>query len=97
MKRELIADLFSKFEAAKRLLDGIESWSARDLQEHLGYTDWRNFVKVIDKAKSSCENSGGSINDHFVDINKMVELGSSAQRTIDDSALKINNEIFIQS
>jgi DNA-damage-inducible protein D len=87
MKRELIDELFGKFELAKRLIKGFECWSARDLQVHLGYTEWRNFVKVIEKAQSACENSGGVVADHFVDLNKMVDLGSGAQRPIDDIAL----------
>ena len=87
MKRELIDELFGKFELAKRLIEGFECWSARDLQVHLGYTEWRNFVKVIEKAQSACENSGGVVADHFVDLNKMVDLGSGAQRPIDDIAL----------
>ncbi len=53
----------------------------------LGYTEWRNFGKVIDKAKNACENVGHSITDHFVDVNKMVELGSGAERQIDDIML----------
>jgi DNA-damage-inducible protein D len=87
MKHELIQELFSKFELAKRLINDVECWSARDLQEKLGYTEWRNFVKIIDKAKNACENSGGVTADHFVDLNKMVDLGSGAQRQIDDIAL----------
>ncbi len=87
MKRELINDLFSKFEQAKRTIEDIECWSARELQRHLGYSEWRNFVKVIEKAKISCQNANGSINDHFVELNKMVDLGSGAQRSLDDIAL----------
>jgi len=51
MKHELINDLFSKFEQAKRVINDMECWSARDIQVHLGYTEWRNFAKVIEKAK----------------------------------------------
>jgi DNA-damage-inducible protein D len=87
MKQELIVELFQKFEDACYLLKGIECWSARELQEVLGYSEWRNFLKVIDKAKTACENTGISVNDHFVDVNKMVELGSGAVRELDDIAL----------
>jgi len=87
MKKELIVELFQKFEEACYLYNGMECWSARDLQEVLGYTEWRNFLKVIEKAKTSCENAGISTFDHFVDVNKMVELGSGATREIDDVAL----------
>jgi DNA-damage-inducible protein D len=53
----------------------------------LGYNRWENFVKVIDKAKLSCENSGAKISDHFPDIRKMIELAKGAQRQVVDYAL----------
>jgi DNA-damage-inducible protein D len=87
MKKELIDELLGKFEEARYFLEGIECWSARDLQEIFGYTDWRNFLKVIEKAKSACENVGGKAPDHFVDVNKMIDLGKGAQREIEDIAL----------
>ena len=62
----------------------IEFWYARELQDVLEYTEWRNFKKVIDKAKIACDNSGNSVEDHFVDINKMVQIGSGADRIVDD-------------
>ena len=78
----------SAFENIKKHLeDGIEFWYARDLQDVLEYTEWRNFKKVIDKAKTACGNSGNSIDDHFVDVNKMVQIGSGADRIIDDIQL----------
>lgn len=55
--------------------NGNEFWYARDLREVLEYTEWRNFSKVIDKAKVSCKTSGEVETSHFVDINKMVESG----------------------
>ena len=76
MKKEKITELFRKFEQACYIYKNVECWSAREFQEILGYSEWRNFVKVIDKAKASCQNSGQEINDHFVDTNKMVDLGS---------------------
>lgn len=87
MKQELIAELFQRFEEACYLYNEIECWSARDLQEVLGYTEWRNFLKVIEKAKIACENTGIPVSDHFVDVNKMVPLGSGAERNIEDIAL----------
>jgi len=87
MKKELISELFEKFEKARILIDNIECWSARDLQSIFNYADWRNFVKVIDKAKTSCKSSNNELSDHFVDINKMVELGSGSKREITDIAL----------
>lgn len=54
---------------------GNEFWYARELQEVLEYTEWRNFSKVIDKARVSCKTSGEVETSHFVDVNKMVESG----------------------
>ena len=87
MKKELIGELFRKFEEASYLYNEIECWSARELQSIFNYKDWRNFLKVIDKAKTACEHSGVTITDHFVDISKMVALGSGSQRQIEDVAL----------
>jgi DNA-damage-inducible protein D len=61
MEKEMIAKLFQKFEEACYLYNNMECWSARDLQEILGYTEWRNFLKVIEKAKIACENTGVSV------------------------------------
>ena len=72
---------------AQRTENGVEYWLARDLQHLLGYTEWRNFLKIVGKAKTACEVSGHSIADHFVDDNKMVEIGSGAPREIDDLML----------
>jgi DNA-damage-inducible protein D len=72
MKKELIAELFVQFEQAAYEYKGIECWSARELQQIFAYTDWRNFIKVVDKAKGACENAGEKVSDHFVDVNKMV-------------------------
>lgn len=87
MKKELIAELLRKFELACYNFKGIECWSARELQEILGYTKWDNFLKVIDKARAACANAGGGTTDHFADVGKMVELGSGAEREIADIAL----------
>ncbi|MDX9756775.1 MAG: DNA damage-inducible protein D, partial [Sulfurimonas sp.] len=56
-------------------------------QHLLGYTEWRNFQNAISKAKTACEVSGQNISDHFVDINKMVEIGSGATKEVDDIML----------
>lgn len=87
MKKEFISELFAKFEEASYQFEGVECWSARDLQIILGYSKWDNFIKVIDKAKISCENAGELISNHFADIGKMIELAKSAQREINDIAL----------
>lgn len=87
MKKELITELFARFEQACYIYEGIECWSARELQEIFNYTDWRNFSKVVEKAVNACENSGTSVKDHFVEINKMIEVGKGGQRQVDDIAL----------
>ncbi|MHB8779450.1 MAG: DNA damage-inducible protein D [Anaerolineales bacterium] len=87
MKQELIVELFQRFEDACYLYNEIECWSARDLQEVLGYAEWRNFLKVIEKAKTACENAGVPVPDHFVDVNKMIEIGKGGQREVEDAAL----------
>lgn len=87
MKSEDILALFERFEQAATKINDIECWSARSLCPLLGYTDWRNFVKAIDKAKESCINAGERELDHFVDANKMINLAKGAQRSIDDVLL----------
>lgn len=87
MKTEQIAELLEKFEGACFDFKGIECWSARELQEILGYTKWANFFNVIEKAKAACEKAGNSISDHFAEVGKMVEIGSGTQREVEDVAL----------
>lgn len=87
MKSELVRQLTTNFESAAYTADEVEFWYARDLQKLLGYAEWRNFTQVIDKAKIACKNAGQEIEDHFVDVNKMIDLGKSAQREIEDIML----------
>ncbi|MDX8399441.1 MAG: DNA damage-inducible protein D [Gallionellaceae bacterium] len=85
MKTDLIHSLTDSFEAhAQQTESGVEFWLARDLQHLLGYSEWRNFSAVISKAKTACEVSGHAVSDHFVDVNKMVDLGSGGQREVED-------------
>jgi len=87
MKTEEIKELFVQFERAAAELEGIECWSARELQNLLGYSKWENFEKVIQKAKDACKNAGEEIEYHFPDIRKMVKIGSGAEKEIDDILL----------
>lgn len=89
MKKELIVQLHASFEQCMRTETegGTEFWLARDLQELLGYSQWRNFEPVIEKARTACENSGFDAADHFAEARKMVDVGSGAQREIDDVML----------
>ena len=65
----------SLFERAKHIReDGFEFWYARELQKILDYTEWRNFSKVIEKAKIACEQSENAVSHHFVEVNKMVDF-----------------------
>lgn len=76
------------FESIKHINEyGQEYWLARELQPVLEYTEWRNFSRIIDKAKVACTGSENRVEDHFVDVNKMVEIGSSTYRELEDYQL----------
>ena len=88
MKKDIVYKLTESFEDfLHKTEDGVEFWLARDLQHLLGYGKWDNFQNVISKAKTACEISGQDIADHFADVGKMVEIGSGAQKEIDDVML----------
>jgi DNA-damage-inducible protein D len=87
MKSEEIKTLFVQFEHVAAEFEGVECWSARELQSLLGYSKWENFSKVIDKAKESCHSAEEKISDHFPDVRKMVKIGSGAEKEIDDILL----------
>jgi DNA-damage-inducible protein D len=87
MKTEEIKALFAQFEQVSGEFEGIECWSARELQILLGYSKWENFSKVIDKAKESCQNSGEKIEDHFPGIRKTISMPKGAEKEIDDILL----------
>jgi DNA-damage-inducible protein D len=80
MEKEKITKLNITFEEHSYEQDGVEYWLARELQNLLGYTEWRNFLNTVDKAKESCKTTGEATLDHFVDVNKMVKIGSGAER-----------------
>jgi DNA-damage-inducible protein D len=85
MKKEIIHRLTENFEDyLHHTEDGVEFWFARDLQHLLGYEKWDNFHNVINKAKTACEVTGQNISDHFAEVGKMVEIGSGAQKEIED-------------
>jgi DNA-damage-inducible protein D len=89
MEINQIQQLTFSFEGhAQQTENGVEFWLARDLQHLLGYTEWRNFNQTaISRAKTACEVSGHAISDHFVDVNKMIQLAKGAERQIEDIML----------
>ena len=87
MKSDEILNLFSQFESAASEYEGIECWSARELQSLLGYSKWENFEKVIQKAKESCSNAGEEIDYHFPDFRKTISMPKGAQKEIEDILL----------
>ena len=88
MKKEVIRHLTQDFESyVNQTRNGIEFWLARDLQHLLGYSEWRNFSKVISKAKTACETAGHQILDHFVDVNKTISMPKGAAKEITDFML----------
>lgn len=87
MEKATIRKLNKSFEEYAYQQDGIDYWLARELQELLGYADWRNFLNAVEKAKESCKTTGEEVSDHFVDVTKMVKIGSGAERQLDDLML----------
>ena len=78
----------SLFESIRHVNEyGEEFWYARELQIALEYKEWRNFLKVIEKAMIACNGSDNEVSDHFVEVNKMVNIGSGAERELEDMAL----------
>ena len=88
MNSALSRESISLFESIKQYDEnGNEYWTSRNLSRVLEYADYRNFIKVIEKAKTACANSGQVEADHFVDITEMVIIGSGAPRNIDSVKL----------
>lgn len=87
MKSEDIKQLFEQFEQAVCEVNGVEYWSARELQKLLGYSKWENFSNVIEKAKESCANVGQEVSNHFSDVRKTIPMPKGAEKEIDDVLL----------
>lgn len=88
-EKKKIIELKEKFDSIINIEENenIEYWYARDLQRQLGYTQWRNFLEVINKAILSCRNAGISESNHFAKVSKMIDLGKGAKRQIEDYML----------
>ena len=79
--------LFTRFEQIRNEIEGVEFWSARDLQDILGYARWENFHKSVKKALDSCKNTSKDTENHFREVTKMVDIGSNTKRELKDYAL----------
>jgi DNA-damage-inducible protein D len=87
MEKETITKLNKTFEESAYEQEGVEYWLARELQELLGYADWRNFLNAVDKAKESCKTTGEAVSDHFVDVNKTIPMPKGAAKEVPDIML----------
>ena len=89
MEKGLITELKSRFDHMAHIDEesGIEFWYARELQKELGYSEWRNFNNAIEKAKISCEAATGLVSNHFVDVNKTIQMPKNAEKIIPDIML----------
>ena len=87
MKSEEIKALFEQFENISTEIEGVECWSARELQKLLGYTQWRNFENIIDKAKEACINAGENVAYHFADVSKTISMPKGAEKEVDEILL----------
>jgi DNA-damage-inducible protein D len=85
---ELNAKEYKRFEDIKHIRDdGGEYWLARELSAELDYSQWRNFSKVLDKAKLACKNSGFDIDDHFAEVSKTIQMPKTASKRVLDYEL----------
>lgn len=85
---QLNAPEYAPFEELRRVDEfGTEFWFARDLAKALEYDEWRNFNKALERAMLSCHHSNMPVQNHFVEVNKMVELGSGSRRSVKDYRL----------
>lgn len=87
MDRLVIAALHDRCEKSSQFEDGVTFWYARDIQGLLAYAKWENFESVIARAMTSCETSGQPVKNHFLDVRKMVAIGSESTREIKDFKL----------
>jgi DNA-damage-inducible protein D len=82
MERPQHVSLFEQIRLENE--SGAEYWSARDLAKVLGYSKWEKFRNAIDRAEVACENSGQSVDDHFLHTTRTSTFGKGGQREIED-------------
>lgn len=87
MDKNRIACLTQSFDAISHQKDQVEFWFARELQKNLGYTKWENFEAVIFRAMDSARTTGISLEDHFLEVRKMISIGKGGQRAVTDYML----------
>jgi DNA-damage-inducible protein D len=87
METTTISKLNKTFEESAYEQDGVEYWLARELQQLLGYAEWRNFLNAIEKAKESCKTTAETVSDHFVDVNKTIQMPKGAEKEVPDIML----------
>ena len=96
--KELKVQEYKRFEDIKHIReDGSEYWSARELALTLDYTEWRNFSNVIGRAMIACENSGHSILNDFVEVNKIVEAGATSKSIKDYELTRYACYLIVQN
>ena len=94
----LQAKEYKAFEAIKHIADdGSEFWYARELAILLEYVQWRNFAKVLDRAKLACKNSGYRAIDHFAEVSKIVEAGATSKPVIDFKLTRYACYLIVQN
>ena len=71
-----------------------EYWYARELSKVLEYRDWRNFLKVLNKAKDACKNSGFNIDEQLVEVNRLSKRNNNAIANIQDYKLSRRKGAF---
>jgi len=87
MEKQIITQLHKNFEECAHEKNGVEFWYARELQNLLGYNEWRNFEGVVEKAKIACERAKQKVFDHFVDVNKTIAMPKGATKEVLDIML----------
>ncbi len=88
MKKEVVLSFTNNFDDHSHTTENcIGFWFARDMQHLLGYSEWRNFYRVILKARITCEATNNAVSDHFVDVNETIEMPKGASKEIQDIML----------